>query len=450
MRVAPGRWRSTDRRPKLALAGPDVTELTRDPDPASLGVARALFFRLAGVSPGPARSRVIEDAAALLGRQPHWPDLRALARREGVSSALWPRLRRVMDGSGAAHPPPEVTEAFRREAMVGEFHARRMEARLHEVLAILASRGIEPVLLKGAGLAYGTYGGLAGRPMRDLDLLLPGEAMPVALAALRSAGWTPERPERGDAVYAGHHHAPPLTEPDGGPVVVELHVALFPTGHPFGLEGHRVIARARRLATPLGAVLVPRAVDQLLHVCTHLAWSHELRWGAWRAFADVSAILSAAAAEDASPVVEGEPPSARALDELVGEALEVRAGSSVYWTLRLAAGLSGAPVPEEWLVALRPPAASRLLARHLAHQLLPGPGVAPSVKLARAGWAAAIRPGWSGHGGSRPWRVGAAAAGARPVGGLPPVRSDGEGCGGSRSSGAAGARWRGYLRAVLG
>src|SRR5690606_18664262 len=135
-------------------------------------------------------------------------DVRALARREGVTAALWPRLRRALDlAGGGAALPAEVEEAFRREAMVAEFGARRLEARLQEVLHVLAARGVEPVLLKGAGLAYSAFGGMARRPMRDLDLLVPPEAMAPAMAALRSAGWAPAPGQRPADRYDSHQHA---------------------------------------------------------------------------------------------------------------------------------------------------------------------------------------------------------------------------------------------------
>ena len=417
-----------------------------DVDSAGLGATRALFLRLAGVvgrrAGEGAGAGAIEMAGRLLDRSPDWADLRALARREGVSAVLWPRLRRVLDATGAPRPPAEVEEALRHEAMVGEFHARRLEARLQDVLELLSSGGVEPVLLKGAGLAYTVHGGMARRPMGDIDLLIPREAMPAAMAALRSAGWTPEQAGRTEEHYSTHQHAPPMVEPGGGTAVVELHDQLVPPGNPFNFGAGRMRARARRVPSPLGEVLVPSMADQLLHVAIHLAWSHELRWGAWRAIADVAAIVAVAAEADAAPPGAGERPTARTLDEIVEEARWAGAGSCVYWTLRLAAALGGARVPEPWLAALRPPGAVAALERHLAHQLLPGPGVVPSVRLGRLGWTAAIRPGWSGHGGARPWLIGVGADMGAEEGdrGGQGVREDIR-----RGPSGRGARWWRYL-----
>lgn len=437
-------------------------------DRVGLGPARALFLRLAGATAGPTGAAASSSAGRLALAGADWADVRALARREEVAAALWPRLRHALEGQPAAALPLDVAEAFRGEAMVAEFNARRLEARLQEVLGALAARGIEPVLLKGAGLAYTVFGGMARRPMRDLDLLVPREALTPAIAALRAAGWAEAEGGRPADRYAAHQHAPPLIAPAGGVGVVELHDGLFPPGHPFRLDGATVLGRARRVPSPLGAVLVPAPVDQLLHACLHFAWSHELRWGAWRAVADVAALVAAAAAEDAAPAAAGSRPTTRALDEIVEAARSSGGASAVYWTLRLSAVLGEVPVPEEWLTGLASGGwgESALVERHLAHQLLPGPGNVPSVALGRRGWEAALRPGRSGHGAARPWLVGAAgeAAGGRAsVADRPGAGTGTEGRpGGGGAAGWAGrlgvvgrrlsdrGRWVGYVRALLG
>lgn len=438
----------------------------RSVDPLGLGTARALFFRLAGVTAGPCGAAATASAAALVASlaPADWADLRALARREEVTAALWPRLRAALPAAGSGGGgvvPGEVEEAFRREAMVAEFGARRLEAQLQEVLATLAARGIEPVLLKGAGLAHTVFAGIARRPMRDLDLLVTRDELAPALAALRAAGWREDAGARPSERYESHQHAAPLVAPGGGAGggVVELHDTLFARGHPFRLDGGAVLARSRRVPSALGAVRVPSPVHQLLHACLHFAWSHEMRWGAWRAVADVAALVAAAAAEDAAPAEAGSEPTARALDEVVEEAWAVGGASAAYWTMRLAATLGEVPVPEPWLAGLAGGAGGGagggggavrggLLERHLAHQLAPGPGNVPSVALARLAWRLAIRPGRSGHGGSRPWSVGT--GGQAGEGG----EADG-GWAGRRLAAsvarqaASPGRWIGYARALF-
>ncbi len=358
-------------------------------DRHGLGVERTLYLALAGSAPGDPRLR------RLLAGPVDWATLRALARRDGVTGELWRRLR-----AAGATPPDEVAEALSREARVIDFHLLRLETRLGEAWRVLEAVEVRPVLVKGAGLAYTAYGGIQRRPMSDLDLLVePGE-LRRALAALQEAGWRPSAPE---ADYVAHHHAPPLVDPAGEGVILELHRELVPGSHPFAFGAEELRRRAREIGTPWGSALAPDPVDQLLHVAIHFAWSHELRWGAWRTFADVAALVRGAESREWLPQLRGRG-SRAGLERVLG------------WTLRLAAEVGGVALPPEGEDMVRRGAPGRgALTRHLAHQLLPGPGSSPSVSLGRAAWELAVRPagpgGGSGPAPGRPWR--ASANGAR-------------------------------------
>lgn len=352
----------------------------------ALAPAVALFFRLAG-EPGDAGA-----VRALLSQPVDWALLRALARREGVTAELGRRLR-----AAGANVPPEVDDAIRREGMAVELHLGRLERSLGEILDVLAAHGLQPVLLKGAGLAYTAYSGFAARPMRDVDLLLPSDEVAVARRLLGAAGWRAAVGTDAGRDYSDHQHAPPLVAPDDAGIV-ELHHDLFPVGHPFGLTGVAMRAGARVVDTPAGRALVPAPEDQLLHACLHFGWSHELRWGAWRTMADVAALVRRPAGGAMGAAVRWAP--------FVARAEATRGAAPAYWTLRLAAALAGVPVPADVLAALAPavPAWIRnALARHYAHQLVPGSGNVPSVAAARALWSAGMRPTAAGHGGVRPW-----------------------------------------------
>ena len=355
--------------------------------PLGLPRTAALYFRLAGAGPTDPVLRELLDGYAA------WEALRALARRDGTTGALWRRLK----AAGAA-PAPADADAFRREADVLDFHRLLLERRLGEVLAVLAGEGLCPVLLKGAGLAHTAYRRPAERPMRDLDLLLPRAEAERAAALLREAGW---RPGRGadDGRYDGHQHLPPLVSPGGEGGVVELHHALFPAAHPAGLDASAIRARARSVRIAGAEALVPSAEDQLLHACLHFAWSHELRWGFWQLAADVAALAGGRGAARSSGGLRW--------GAVVERAAAARLGAGAYWALRLAGAAGGAPADAETLARLRPAATGDgLLLRHLAHQLAPGPGNVPSVALARRLWARAVRPS-AAEGAAEPWAAGA-------------------------------------------
>lgn len=381
---------------------------------------QAAYLRLAGWRAAGAAAEVAAAVGAGVTTADDWATLRALARHDGVSAPLWAGLE-----AAGVRPPPEVAEAMRREARVAEFGAARLEQRLRDALGLLEAAGVRPVLLKGAGLAYSAYGGFAGRPMSDLDLLVAPDQLAGASAALRAAGWRPER--AADARYAAHQHEMPLVSPDGG-AVVELHRELLPGGHPFALDGAGMRAAARPVRAPWGAeVLVPAAADQLVHCCVHFAWSHELRWGAWRTFADVAALLPMLLpAAEGEPAAEDEPAVEDELAALVARVEAARAGCAVYWTLRLAAAAGGVAVPPALLGRLAPslsPRRASWLARHYAQQLVRGGAAVPSVTAGRLLWRWGMRPDAGGHPGARPW----AHAG---VTGTPAASGDGAGAAG--------------------
>lgn len=375
---------------------------------------QALYLRLAGSASGD------ERLAALLAGRLDWATLRALARRDAVTGAVWRRLR-----AANADVPAVVADAFAREARVADFVQKRLEARLRDALVLLHGAGIHPVLMKGAGLAWSAYGGgLVERPAHDLDLLIAREELVSAWRLLSEAGWRPLTEGAQAAAYEGHHHLPPLGEPGGGPAVIELHGELFPEGHPFRIEAAALAAAARPLTTTAGEALVLPAEEQLLHACLHFAWSHELRWGAWRTIADVAAIVGAgsSARTDGDGDAGGTERRADSSEwrgarlqwaRFLALARESRGGTACYWTLQLASSVGGAPVPQGALGALTPslPAwAARWVQGRLVRQLLPL-GRRSSVRVQRGVWRMALQPVRAGHGRSRPWRSGVGAEG---------------------------------------
>jgi hypothetical protein len=298
-------------------------------------------------------------------------------------------LRRIEGALGGSVPP--AARALRNLAVVEEFELRRMEERLDETLVALEAAGIEALLLKGAALARTVYRSVADRPMLDLDLLVPAERVDDARTTALANGWTWRRDAQLDRFYRTHHHLPPFDDARGTRALLELHTGLFPSGHPFGLTAEDMRARAIRVDDGRGrAVMVPAPEDHIVYLCAHWAWSHMMNGGGWRALRDVGALVDRGGIE---------------WDTCVERAREARASTCVYWTLRLASGLSGVSAPESVLDSLRPPTPEPVLARlerHFQWQL-GGDRVCPSVKMGATLWSMAFRPRWSAHGHARPW-----------------------------------------------
>lgn len=96
---------------------------------------------------------------------------------------------------------------------------------LKEVLALLADKGIQVLVLKGAALCHSLYPEVGLRPMRDIDLLIDSKEIQHAQDLLKRAGFVESTAPR----PADHFHLPSLHQMiDGISVCIELHHALFP------------------------------------------------------------------------------------------------------------------------------------------------------------------------------------------------------------------------------
>ncbi len=345
-----------------------------------------------------AAAHVAPDAAAIaeLARQPlDWGRVIAIAEMERATSPLWRVIERsfagtVARGDGDNHAggllPRAAAEHLRRSAMVSDFRMLRLGARLQATLAALRERDVPVLLLKGAAMASSFHDGFTDRPMTDVDLLVHRADVPRAREAIIESGW----PETTDPVLLSllkdQHHLPHFVDPEPTGLRIELHTMLLPPDQPFVLDAERPWATARPAAAPFGNALVAEPHFLLLHACLHFAWSHTMRFGAWRTFRDASALVR-------SPAFNW--------DDFVALARETKGLTSCYWTLRLARRLSGVDVPPEVMRALAPPTSERVcrgLERHFISAIAPGEAPpCPSVKIARMLWLAALRPRWSGH-----------------------------------------------------
>lgn len=314
-----------------------------------------------------------------------WAMVRGLATQERLLTVLWPRLQ----DAGVQVPAPH-DQGFRMQASVSEFQLSFADLVLRQVVREARLLGVELLLLKGAALALTVYRAFRDRPMGDLDVLARGDDAVRLWHHLRDDGWELEY-EGGDGFYEEHHHLPPLLRGGGIGVVLEIHRSLLPPRGPFVGVGDVTWADAPRIALDEGPVRVLGPEAQLLHLSIHYAWSHGMERGLARMVRDVAAVTT------------GTPPDWTSFVERAGA---LRAGTSAYWTLRLARSLGGAVIPESVLDALSPGRPSWFLDRleraYVEQALFRS---CPSHRLFRVFWAAGVRPGRSGHGEHRPWEA---------------------------------------------
>lgn len=334
-----------------------------------------------------------------------WTRLMWLAGKEKATATLWQMLRALPEDESRS----EAIAQLGRMSRVSEFRMMRLEQLLAGALDTLAARGINVLLLKGAGLATTVYGSFAERPMYDVDLLVHPERAREAWNALRAAGWMHDQEECPSDFYDTHYHLPPLDDAAGTGLALELHTGL--TDGAIELSGDIVWGPARPIDVKGRHAFVPAPEHQVLHLSTHFAWTHGMGSAAWRSFHDLGRLIERAAPD---------------WDIVVREARAARAVTACYWTFRLAKTLAGVPVPDDVLKQLKPPrpeAVLKLIERHYAATIFAfSPAPCPSVRITQWLWSAGMAPRWSGHGSVRPWHRGEMWGTVQGTGQLLPLR----------------------------
>jgi hypothetical protein len=321
------------------------------------------------------------EAFALLTAVRDWPRLVQLATREMAPLALWRAIKGMPESV-----PAEALSTLQQGAVQLDLRMQQLARRAQQTTRAFAEAGVPCLLLKGAAVGAIVDPTFRARPMSDIDVLVHRNDVERAKAAVLTAGWNLTDNPVYLEMLQDAHHLPHFVDPTLPGMRLELHVMLMPDDQPFGFDETLLWRDARPAPPPFDGALVPSSEHMLLHACVHFAWQHTVAFGAWRTFRVVSAML-------AQPDFNWE--------RFTDTALAVKAGTTCFWTLRLAQTMAGIPVPERVLARLAPPTPDiicRALERHFIAQIAPGEGpVSPSIKLTRLLWRMALRPDWSGH-----------------------------------------------------
>jgi hypothetical protein len=179
---------------------------------------------------------------ALASREVNDPDL---PRLKGVYQFSWYRNQRLFaDGAG----------------LLGAFEAA----------------GVRTMLLRGAAMAMAYYGDVGARPMNDLDVLLPADALDKGRRIAEAEGWSRQVEPK---VLEQREAATILRNQDGR--LARLHWS--PSRNvpmPAGLE-HSIWTRATRVPFGSGATFVPSPADHLVYASLDGARANSgstLRW----------------------------------------------------------------------------------------------------------------------------------------------------------------------------
>ncbi len=264
-----------------------------------------------------------------------WARLVALAERHGVLAYVQQALCDVpVVPDAARHALQErLTAVVLQQAILND--------ELRRVLHALDAADVPAIVLKGPVLARTLYPTAVFRPYTDLDLVVPEPREERAVAALTAAGLR-EVPFAAEVARRGHA-CPGLDAPyhrrfqtADGRAVVELHLDPLQLGLRPACEGERW---RRAVPVPdLPGALMLGPEDQLVHLCVH-AQKHGYSRLIW--LKDIDLLLHLWGGR---------------LDWQLVERVAVRegVGASLWYGLRLAGRLLGAPVPVGALRRLQP------------------------------------------------------------------------------------------------
>jgi len=203
-------------------------------------------------------------------------ELVSLAREHRVSGLL----ARTLDRGGVLPGVPRDLAARLRGDLLDDRMGRaRLDAAGAAALEALRDAGLSPVLLKGAALGVLVYPEPWLRPMSDVDLLLPRDALGRALEALGDAGFRLPPAEHRE-FWEESWYDLPVEAPDGTAGAVELHWSIAQEGRHFP-DVAGILARARELGYGPVTALAPAPVDLHLHQALHLGYHYFQPKGIW-------------------------------------------------------------------------------------------------------------------------------------------------------------------------
>jgi hypothetical protein len=169
--------------------------------------------------------------------------------------------------------PPDVAEFLEAIYVINLERNQECEDQLAQLIRVLNSIGVQPVLLKGfAAIVAGLYPTSGERIVTDIDILIPATRLPEILDLLAGIGYKPldcyqDLAKEGEWEVLCHHY-PPIFSP-AWPVTVELHVQ--PVDLPFVplLADKQVFSSAQTIKWRGGVCLLPSSTHFVIHNIIH-------------------------------------------------------------------------------------------------------------------------------------------------------------------------------------
>jgi hypothetical protein len=150
-------------------------------------------------------------------------------------------------------------------------HGNRVDT-TNEIIEICQERQVPPTLLKGISISDQYYPVPHLRPMGDIDILIPADALESIESALLHRGYVPQP---GYSVSKGATHGVPLAHPERH-VWVELHTALYDEVWPVPDAFDIANVAAQRVISTFHGRRVYRLTDELQLLYIASGWAGDL------------------------------------------------------------------------------------------------------------------------------------------------------------------------------
>ncbi len=290
-----------------------------------------------------------------------WDTILQLATRHGIAPLLYGQLR---SSPLQAALPTATLQSWKRRYLDAAAASLRWQHQLQHLLEFLHASSIPAVLVGETHLASLCYENAAFRPLRTLDFLIPAGILPVLAGQLLEMGYILDPaggttdPSRAAAFFI------PLKDAD---LPVRLYGHFLEPEFPFQADDASIWAHT--YTVPLGRLEVAVLRPELLLLQRCLVDIPDLPETCLRLSFDLARIAERYRAE-------------MEWGDLSATARRWQIGETVHLALHLARDLVGAPIPDEVLLQLEPPAFDTACMARITQGIFASPGVhfpAPSA-----------------------------------------------------------------------
>ncbi|NQU39482.1 MAG: nucleotidyltransferase family protein [Lentisphaerae bacterium] len=218
-----------------------------------------------------------------------WAALPALAEAHGLGPLLYTHLHDTR-----VDIPTPTMQALRALYLRHRSANAIRHAELATLFKATEKAGVRALLLKGAALSYIAYPDPALRPMRDIDILVPPDALERARGIMTALGFSVP-PGEAARLSPHHHHLPVYAKEAGGMLVsIEIHHRRLIHSHAADAQADfdALWADAFRFEIDGVTVRTLPVEEMLWHTCQHgLAYPMLLEPFRLKDFADMVSLV---------------------------------------------------------------------------------------------------------------------------------------------------------------